>query len=205
SPSAAPTASPSAAPTASPSAAPTASPSAAPTASPSAAPTATPRGYKYIFVGRLGTGNLGGVSGADALCQANRPSSVAAAKAILVNGTVRRACTTANCSGGAPEHVDWPLAPSTEYRDTANVKIGTTNAAGIFPFPLSAGMTGGFEWWSGLNTNWTSNSATCTGWTSGASSVVGIVGMATNTGSNFLNVYLQFCNRTNVQLLCAEQ
>src|SRR5690606_20294444 len=57
-------------------------------------------------------------------------------KALLVHGTERVACTTAQCSGCASEHVDWVLSPNTHYLRADGVTlVGTTNDLGLWSFP----------------------------------------------------------------------
>ncbi|HLD45750.1 MAG TPA: DUF1554 domain-containing protein, partial [bacterium] len=70
-----------------------------------------PEAVKKIFVtDATYNGNLGGVAGADALCEAdaNKPAT-GTYKALIVDGVARVACTTANCGGGAGENIDWVL------------------------------------------------------------------------------------------------
>jgi hypothetical protein len=111
--------------------------------------------------------NFGGISGADAQCNTSPPSA-GTYKALLVDGTTRVACTSAQCTtGGAAEGVGWVLAPNTKYvRADGTTVIGTTSAAAIFAFPLTASIgTDGDSYWTGLNTDWTTSSDSCSGWT----------------------------------------
>ncbi|HEX7450659.1 MAG TPA: DUF1554 domain-containing protein, partial [Polyangiaceae bacterium] len=111
--------------------------------------------------------NFGGVVGADAQCNSS-PPTVGTYKALLVDGTTRVACTSAQCTtGGAAEGVGWVLAPNTKYvREDGTTVIGTTSAAAIFVFPLTASFgTNGDSYWTGLNTDWTTSPDSCSGWT----------------------------------------
>jgi len=111
--------------------------------------------------------NFGGVSGADAQCNSSPPIA-GSYKALLVDGTTRVACTSAQCAtSGAAEGSDWALAPNTKYvRPDGTTVIGTTSAAAIFPFPLAASIgTSGVSYWTGLNANWTTSADSCSGWT----------------------------------------
>jgi hypothetical protein len=111
--------------------------------------------------------NFGGIIGADAQCNTSPPTA-SPYKALLVDGTTRVACTSAQCTtGGATEGVDWVLAPNTKYvRKDGTTVIGTTSAAAIFAFPLAASIgTNGDSYWTGLNPDWTTNSDSCSGWT----------------------------------------
>lgn len=122
---------------------------------------------KIIYLTSTPTSNavFGGVTGADAACNASPPNGESY-KALIVDGSTRVACTTPNCGGGMSEHVDWVLAPDTLYSRPDGTAIGTTSAAGIFEFPLDASVStnGGFAYWTGLEADWTSNEH-CAGWT----------------------------------------
>jgi hypothetical protein len=130
----------------------------------------------------------GGIARADAFCNDTsdlRHPGTGTYKALLVAGGVRVACTSANCTtGGAAEHVDWPLQASTTYYRAAHSGSGggtytengttpifTTNSNGIFVFGTftniiqPSGSQSNPHFWDGLNTNWTEASNTCTGWT----------------------------------------
>ncbi len=128
---------------------------------------------KRIFVtATTYTGNLGGVTGADAKCAAdtNKPSN-GTYKALISDGTARIACTTANCSGGATEHTGWVLSASKQYTRADGTVIGTTNSAGIFDFTTtltSAVSTTTANVWTGLEQNWTSSTNDCVDYTSAA-------------------------------------
>jgi len=123
-------------------------------------------GDRFIFyTSTASNGNLGGVAGADAKCNAapNKPNS-STYKAIIGGGG-RTACTTANCSGGPTEHNDWVLYPNQKYVRTGDaLEIATTTANGIFTFPLVNTISDSSSSpWTGLSTNWT-NLYACSGW-----------------------------------------
>ena len=165
--------------------------------------------YKQLFVaggGKL-SGNLGGIAGADATCQAGRPAGVASAKAVLSDGNSRVACTSANCSGGgASENKDWALSPNTPYATTGGASVGVTNSAGIFTFPLQ-GPTVQSLWISGFETDWTSASASwlCNGWTMAMGPNNMHVGNAGRTDTSFLYFGNTGCWLALWNILCAEQ
>lgn len=104
-----------------------------------------------------------GLSDFDSVCQteAQGHGLNGTFKALLSAGTLRRACSTASCSGGISENVDWPLKPNEQYRrlDKSTV-IGTTNGSGIFEFPLTSSITDtATDIWTGMSsTLWTTNS-----------------------------------------------
>ncbi len=172
---------------------------------------------KSLFLASTPNGNLEGVSGADALCAAaeNKPSA-ATFKAMISDGTTRIACTSSDCAGaGGFEHEDWVFANDTSYkRADTGAFVGYTDGVGLLQFPLSASLTDdGTEIWTGLTRNWTSTADTCDDWTysDGDSAFLGDVGNAASVNNSeldfdsLLNIYLQFCDRTNVYLVCVEQ
>lgn len=174
-------------------------------------------GYCIIFVsnstsdGDFDTDNDGnGITEADDLCtnDGNKPTS-GTYKAMIMDGTNRVACTSANCSGGVSEHTDWVLKTSQEYRRTDETTvIGTTTSNGIFnvglPTPTldnAIGTVSTFVW-TGLAGDWTSNND-CTNWTSTAGT--GTNGQAVNTNNIFLfNNSGDGCSNTRV-VYCVEQ
>lgn len=164
---------------------------------------ALPVSVKRIYLTSVPNGDLGGIAGADALCQASagKPADAVQVKAMLA-GAVRAACTTAGCSGGANEHTDWVLQPLTRYERVDGTLIGVTNDIGLFSFPLSGSIDNDDrEVFTGMSTDWR-NAQNCSNWTS--SSVTGAQGHANNTGSGLLRAYDQFCNR-GATIYCVEQ
>ena len=108
------------------------------------------------------TGNLGGIAGADAKCNAadaNKPAGAGTFKALLVDAastSLRRACTSGNClTGGVGEHIDWVLRPNITYlQRIGETAIFTANWQGVHKFdpgsflaPIDAG---GFQAWTGI-------------------------------------------------------
>lgn len=147
--------------------------------------------YKLVFVTSTATtGNLGGISGADASCQAGKGALNGTFKALLVDGISRTACTTANCGGGTSEHTDWVLASNKEYRRSdGTTVIGTTNANGLLPFSLSNSFATSAGWWTGLKTDWRILGAafrcqTTTPWDTGNVTRSGGFGLNTSTNTS---------------------
>ncbi|MCB1200944.1 MAG: DUF1554 domain-containing protein [Leptospiraceae bacterium] len=167
---------------------------------------------KRIFVSATSySGNLGGVSGADAKCQAdgNKPSGGGTYKAMLSSGTARRACTSANCSGGTSEHADWVLLPNTKYvRSDGTTEIFTTNSNGIFEFgTLTNAISSGSGFvWTALNVNWTNNAQNCGNWSNTTGTNV-IRGIPNSTVNSILATGTSNCDQTSpaVYLYCVEQ
>lgn len=135
----------------------------------------TPDARKFIFV-TVGTnnGNLGGVSGADGICAAEKttnfpalPGAATEYDALLTDGAARVACTTANCGTGAGEHTDWVLAANTNYYRSDEQLLFQTNGDGIFVFGT---LTNAFStnaadyWWTGMDVDWTAV-LHCLAWT----------------------------------------
>ena len=119
-----------------------------------------------------------GLTGLDNVCNsdANKPSGNIAFKALVTHSTDRIACTTANCSGGVSENVNWVLKPNTKYfRSDGTTEIFTTNSSGIFPFgTANDGIidpgTNGIA--TGLQTDWT-NDVNCSDWSGAGSYEIG--------------------------------
>lgn len=164
---------------------------------------------KRIFVttSAFYNGNLGGASGADTKCMtdASKPNS-STYKAMIADGSTRRACTTANCSGGISENLGWVLLPNQVYvRSDGVTTIATTNSAAIFTFPLTnAIQASGTNIWTGLAVDFTNNGpGTCTGWTTTAGNgSSGTSGATNNTSINA--VASQPCGGS-ISLYCVEQ
>ncbi|MFZ5629726.1 MAG: DUF1554 domain-containing protein [Spirochaetota bacterium] len=157
-------------------------------------------------------GNLGGITGADAKCNADAAKPNASTyRAILSDGITRIACATADCGGasGVEQSVDWPLFPGRTYvRADGTTPIGTANASAIFPIPSLTGpvqSSPATQVWTGLD-SWTWHANNCQQWTTGNSGGnLGATGVA-NSGT----VATAFWNTTgncngSRPLYCAEQ
>lgn len=177
--------------------------------------TGAPVVTRKIFVTSETTrGDIGGIAGADAFCASddNHPGSGTYKALIVAPGGARVACTTANCGGGPGEHTGWVLAANTEYRRIDGVTvIGTTNDAGLFPFPLvnEIGIGNTFVW-TGLKDSpaWVADEQnSCDGWTEDEKKTFGLAGSAKSgvTGSAaILNGKKSDCH-TKRALYCVEQ
>ncbi|MCG6147441.1 DUF1554 domain-containing protein [Leptospira levettii] len=142
----------------------------------SATPSCATTGTCKIFITNSTAPVTAGVSGIDAHCNnaTNKPSGGGTYKALVTDGTSRRACTSANCTtGGTSEHIDWVLKPNQQYkRKDGTTVIGTTNANGLFPIPLTNSMEPNLlnstnYVITGLNADWI-NSNDCENWTTRA-------------------------------------
>ena len=100
-------------------------------------------------------------------------------KALLVDGQTRVACSTAKCTGGASEGIDWVLGPATSYLRADGKPLLTTNDAGIvLVYPIANDAAGNrINFWTGLDTDWTANAnRNCNGWTSETPRIKGRAG-----------------------------
>ncbi len=169
-------------------------------------------GTKIFVTASFYNGSLGGVSGADNKCMSdsNKPDSNTY-KALIVGDeggqVTRSACSTANCGGGSSENVNWVLKPNTTYyRSDGTTKIMTTNSSGIFVFGtldnLFLNAPNG-TWWTGLNSDWTTNSNNCSGWTSTSGN--GIVGGIGITDSQAISGSSPIACTFSYHLVCVEQ
>lgn len=151
--------------------------------------------------------NFSGIAQADSRCMSDAAyPGTGTYKALLVQPGVRVACTTANCSGGTSEHIDWVLQPNRTYARTTGVTVLTTNANGIFVFGTltNAMATGVAGWWTGLNSNWTFNSA-CTGNTWSSTGGNARYGDPNTTNASSIAAGLDGCTTTGSKLLCVQQ
>jgi hypothetical protein len=140
---------------------------------------ATPALMLFLSSYSVPSGYIGGISAADAYCQRDRKCpALGTCKAMIVDGPTRAACTTANCSGGTNEHIDWVLQAHRTYVMTdKTTEIGTTNDNGIFDFPLINSISIRDEYaWTGLLADWTIGTS-CAGWWSKSSSKFGSLGV----------------------------
>lgn len=171
-----------------------------------------PTGYQMYVTATSYAGNLGGIAGADAKCMsdANYPGS-GTYKALIVDGSSRRACTTDNCSGGTGEHIDWVLRNNATYCKTDGTTIiTTTNAVGLLSYPLAVSLaSSSTSVWTGLMSYWKGN-VDCSNWTSSTMSTDqahnGNMGDAGSTSESFAgdaNAFAQ-CGNTK-KIICVEQ
>lgn len=127
-----------------------------------------PNRYIRVSSSESDSGDMGGVAGADTICQSEYGSRY---KALLVaeDGS-RRACQSPDCSvGGIAEHVDWVLRPNATYLNEDDEPVFTANWNGIFAFDTQQNPIGTFtgEAWTGLDNGWTPPTThTCDSWQS---------------------------------------
>ncbi|TGL12992.1 DUF1554 domain-containing protein [Leptospira meyeri] len=125
-------------------------------------------------------------------------------KAFAVDGVTRNASTSANLGDG---QIDWVFAPNRTYRQFEGI-IGTTNSVGLFVSALSLRFSANSKYWTGLNGNWTTNTAnTCDLWRSNTGSFTGGMGQGNSTLIADITAGWtpEACNLSNQQLICVEQ
>lgn len=203
------------------------------TTTPTTTPTTTVNNNKYIFLtvatykGNFdsltatvpGNNNGNGIDDADTLCQAQKtanfsslPGAASEYKAFIVVGTTRRACSTADCSGGVSENIDWVLKANTDYYrldGAIDTKIFTTNGSGIINFTAGGTLLTAIDsssstfWWTGMDSNWLADFSCTTPWAvTGGNANRGIGG--SNNSNSIFNTYGS-CNSTTQKLLCVRQ
>lgn len=164
---------------------------------------------KYLYVtNTVFDGVMGGLAGVDAICNSDsaRPR-VGTYKAFIasydrVSSTILRDAST-----------NWILFPSQKYYRYDGQYLGTTNASGVFLFPLNTTINPSFlEYWTGMNASYLSNSgsmASCTpaglgqSWTAN-SSTNGATGRSDRQDSTTITGGGPLCSVVK-HLLCAEQ
>ncbi|MCR9141893.1 MAG: DUF1554 domain-containing protein [bacterium] len=166
-------------------------------------------GHCLMFVTNAAVTVTTGIAGLDSQCQSNasKPSGGGTYKALIVDGTNRIACTTANCGGGTAEHTDWVLKPNKEYRRAdGTTVIGTTSANGVFAFPLTNSVDPGSvptnAMRTGMNNDWTSNANDCTNWSTTGGVAAGGVNNVTSNALIFIGT--SGCTNSD-RAVCVEQ
>lgn len=151
------------------------------------------------------TGSIGGIAGGDAICVNNFGAGY---KALLADGTNRYACNNASCTSS----LNWVLHAGVSYINASGQQLFTANSKGIFIGNMSnlipvgsTGSGGGVNLIypnTGLNSDWTTNSANCSGW----SSTVGLVtyGNLSQLGKWYSDKSDGSCSEI-VPILCVQQ
>lgn len=175
---------------------------------------------KIFITATTSNGSFGGAAAADAICNAdaNKPTGGGTYKAMLADGTDRRACTTDNCStGGTSEHIDWVLKPNTTYTSSSGTTIATTDANGLFSSSISQaiGSAGVFVWTgityqqdfgaaSAFIDRWINSNGNCNNWTDNSNLVAGEIGQGEATDYRYISGGNPTCNN-NYKFYCVEQ
>jgi hypothetical protein len=141
----------------------------------------SPSAKRIFLTAATSGGNLGGFSGANALCtaDANNP-----------NGGTYKALLSGN---------DALAANQTYVRADGATEIGASNGSGALATPLTNAVGAGAAVWTGFGTS------NCGNWTSSSGSLVfGATGDPTSLNSAWLNSGSALCNSVR-RLYCVEQ
>lgn len=168
--------------------------------------TAAAASSKYIFSSATKTnGNIGGITGADALCNAdaNKPNA-STYKALIVDGTNRTCGAADDCTGGT----DWPLKANTTYvRKSDGATFAVTDVNKVFyTFDTNQLNDGTASLsWAGISGNYTDHANNCNNWTSSSNGVTGAIGDGNWYDITFLATGgSDTCDQTN-SVICVEQ
>lgn len=157
-----------------------------------------------------------GIVGADSICAGAAVTAglVGTYRALLVDGVLRRACTSTNCTiSGTAESIDWVLHASTNYtRSDGTTAVLTTNANAVFTGSLSGTVSAAAtSYWTGINESvswsWQTSDNTCSGWTNNTASFSASYGVSTWADSRAIAISsaVAACNSAPNSLLCVQQ
>lgn len=127
---------------------------------------------KLMFVTAVSNGNFGGASGADTLCNNNKPAGYTSSSFKAYVGQVgsRAACYVSGndtCTSSTVGRVDWPLAASTTYCSLTNATIGTTSSNALMSATGYVDSANAYKYFTGFNiANGISTSNNCTDFSS---------------------------------------
>jgi hypothetical protein len=142
-------------------------------------------------------GNLNGIAGADDICNRHTPTGTQGVKALVFQSELRTLS------------IDSPFVKNTKYYRPDGTLLLKTNNNGHPPFnELENSFDGpdrdvdnpSVEYWNGYTNGYYRYN--CNDWTSDEVTQFGSVGLTNDTDHDSLQVYYQFCNRTNVKLVC---
>jgi hypothetical protein len=170
---------------------------------------------KIMFLATTTDGNFGGAAGADALCNAQKPTGFSGStfKAMLTDGTTRRACYVSGNDNCGLSHttgrLDWVFTANETLCSSSYAKVvGTTDSEGLLSVPntntLSATDTSTF---TGFNVAWGSSATNCAGWTTTSGTT--IAGSANakydgRTNNDFIAASFPSCSSAGT-IYCVEQ
>lgn len=151
----------------------------------------------YYYASSSLDGN--GIDEVDNFCMQQRdlyhPTFPGEFRAVISDGTNRRACSTANCSSGVLENINWVLGESKFYlQDDELTIIGETDVGGIFTtLDDQTGMAGD-EYWTGLAVDWTPSIDDCNNWADTGGTYNGAYGLGdvTTPAAIFSGSYATF-------------
>lgn len=168
---------------------------------------------KIMFLTSVTNGNLGGASGADATCNANKPTGFSGStfKALLTDATTRRACYVSgndNCSASSTGRTGWVFGANQSIC-TSNyaTRIGTTNALSLLQITTANTLSStATTTYTGFNSFWGSSASNCSGFTSFSGTAITGTATGTLTGSanEFIANTIPSC-ATAGTIYCVEQ
>ncbi len=129
-------------------------------------------------------------------------------KALLVDSGTRVATTSGTDGTG---QLNWVLTANTSYylgtggSPPYTSLVFTTNSYGTFTFgTLTTAFSGSGTFWTGLNTDWTTNADNCSNWTNDTAGFNGRYGVGGATGATSISSTTDTC-ATQRQLICVQQ
>lgn len=166
---------------------------------------------KIMFLATVSNGNLGGVSGADATCNANKPTGFSGStfKAMIAQGNTRAACYTSgndNCQiNGTSTAVDWVFTANQDIcTSTYAAKVGTVGSNRLLTVSTTNVLnSANTKVFTGFNVAWGSSATTCSSWSSTSGNT--IVGSASGAGNDFFAISASGACGTAGAIYCVQQ
>ena len=154
-------------------------------------------GEKRTFITSTPTdGILGGIAGADAICNADP------AKPGITPNAYKALIAVSGTRSGSPL-TGWVLASNTKYfRADGTTLIFTSSGANVFTFGTLTNPFSGTNYWTGMTNTWAASGNTCSNWTSSAGT--GADGDGTSTSSSSIAQSVPLCSLTRY-LVCVQQ
>jgi hypothetical protein len=154
-------------------------------------------GEKRTFITSTPTnGILGGIVGADAICNADP------AKPGITPNVYKALIAVSGTRSGAPL-VSWVLAATTKYfRADGTTLIFTSSGTSVFAFGTLTNAFSGTNYWTGMTNTWAASGNTCSNWTSSAGT--GADGDGTLTSFSSIAQSVPLCSLTRY-LVCVQQ
>ncbi|MBK9502502.1 MAG: DUF1554 domain-containing protein [Leptospiraceae bacterium] len=154
-------------------------------------------GEKRTFITSTPTnGILGGIAGADAICNAD-PAKPG------ITPNVYKALIAVNGTRSGSPLTGWVLAATTKYfRADGTTLIFTSSGTSVFAFGTLTNAFSGTNYWTGMTNTWAASGNTCSNWTSSAGT--GADGDGTLTSFSSIAQSVPLCSLTRY-LVCVQQ
>lgn len=145
---------------------------------------------RYLFVTTsTNMGNLGGVGGADLICQSAKTAEVPS-----LPGSALEYVALIASSSRVPGGAGWPLFPNTNYyaMNPGETLIFHTNSSGIPASSMdnATGIPGSGNYWTGISSSFALSPDDCQSWGSSAPTDFGDYG-TTSAGSSSIDSFNQ--------------